>query len=272
VQSFANWDWVPEFLEYNVVAVAAAVLIVLALERIGATTPQPAPRWRLNVLLYVLYAAVAALAAAGGFDRLFDLARTSTGGPWFKLPPPESLAGQGVHLLLALLVYDFFQYWVHRAMHRLPWLWRLHKLHHSDAALHATTALREHWLQPLFVPLLIWVPVVVLFQFSPPAVWPLVITGVFVLSHGNLRWHWGAFGRVLVGPQYHRIHHSRLPQHRDHNFADIFPLWDWLFGTAVWPKRNDYPPTGLTTGLSREAEPLELRTALGGDASRIPAN
>ena len=88
MQSLANWDWLREFLEQDIFAVAAAVLIILALERIGATTEQPPPRWRLNVLLYVLYAAVAALAAAGGFDRLIDFARTSANGPWLTLSPP----------------------------------------------------------------------------------------------------------------------------------------------------------------------------------------
>jgi sterol desaturase/sphingolipid hydroxylase (fatty acid hydroxylase superfamily) len=263
VERFIHWDWVPEFLQNNVFAVVVAVLVVAALEWASPGTRQPPPRWRLNFVVYVFYVAVTALAAALGIDKVIDLARGATGGPWITLPSPHNVWQGLLHLAVALLLYDFFQYWVHRAMHRFGWLWRLHKLHHSDEALSVSTGLREHWLQPLFVPLLIWVPIVVLIGASPPAYWPFVIVAIFYLSHGNLRWHWGAFGRVVVGPQYHRLHHSRLPEHRDRNFADIFPLWDWLFGTATWPKRREYPPTGLTTGMSDEREPLDFRSALG---------
>jgi hypothetical protein len=56
------------------------------------------------------------------------------------------------------------------------------------------------------------------------------------------------FGRasvLLVSTQTHRIHHSILPQHRDKNFANWFPIWDILFGTYYHPARDEFPPTGV---------------------------
>jgi hypothetical protein len=67
-------------------------------------------------------------------------------------------------------------------------------------------------------------------------------------NHMNFKFGLGRFSWLLVTPQNHRIHHSRLEEHVEKNFAAFFPLWDVIFGTYYAPKKNEYPPTGLASG------------------------
>jgi sterol desaturase/sphingolipid hydroxylase (fatty acid hydroxylase superfamily) len=67
----------------------------------------------------------------------------------------------------------------------------------------------------------------------------------------------GPLTPVFGGPQYHRVHHSILPEHHDKNFAAFFPIWDIIFGTAYLPKKNDYPPTGIE-GVEIQSVPKAL--------------
>jgi sterol desaturase/sphingolipid hydroxylase (fatty acid hydroxylase superfamily) len=61
----------------------------------------------------------------------------------------------------------------------------------------------------------------------------------------NIRVGFGRASVCLNSPQFHRLHHSALPEHRDCNFNQFFPVFDWLFGTYRRPGRDEYPPTGL---------------------------
>jgi sterol desaturase/sphingolipid hydroxylase (fatty acid hydroxylase superfamily) len=67
-------------------------------------------------------------------------------------------------------------------------------------------------------------------------------------NHANIRLRLGPLTPILCGPQYHRIHHSRLPEHQDKNFAALFPVIDMMFGTYHRPSRDEFPPTGLISG------------------------
>jgi sterol desaturase/sphingolipid hydroxylase (fatty acid hydroxylase superfamily) len=64
-------------------------------------------------------------------------------------------------------------------------------------------------------------------------------------AHVNVRFPMGRMMTVLNSPQWRRIHHSAMPEHRDKNFASLLPLWDILFGTAWIPKPDEYPVTGF---------------------------
>lgn len=150
-------------------------------------------------------------------------------------------------VLVNLLLVDFLFYWYHRAQHRFRPLWAIHELHHSDAELNATTSYRSFWLEILAQTVIVSTPTFVFFGHlgGSHAIAVLSIS-VFVLifTHANLRLALGPFSPVVCGPQVHRIHHSRLPQHRDRNFAQVFPVLDQLFGTYHAPTRDEFPPTG----------------------------
>ena len=149
-----------------------------------------------------------------------------------------------------LFAYDLCYYAFHRAQHTWPLLWRQHLLHHSDYSVNATTTFRHHWLEEPLKVFIVVVPLAVLFA-APPAlagVAAVVVAAWPVFIHANMRIGFGPGHWLLTSPQTHRVHHSRLPQHRDRNYAVFFPVIDRLFGTWYEPARDEYPPTGLDTG------------------------
>ena len=93
-------------------------------------------------------------------------------------------------------------------------------------------------------------PMAVLFDLSPTfsagVAFGLSFWGFYI--HANLGWHHGFLNRVFCNPEVHRLHHSRELQHRDCNFAAMFPVYDILFRTYVPPVRGVAPSTGLDTG------------------------
>lgn len=146
---------------------------------------------------------------------------------------------------------DVFYYWLHRLQHRIPLLWRTHRLHHSDLAMNASSALRTHWLEEPFKILALILPLHFIFEIPPQmtGLTGVLVGGWLFFVHANIRLGFGQIGHLLlVSPQVHRIHHSRLTQHRDRNFALFFPVLDRLFGTWSEPGAGEYPATGLSNG------------------------
>jgi sterol desaturase/sphingolipid hydroxylase (fatty acid hydroxylase superfamily) len=176
--------------------------------------------------------------------------------PTRSSPPPAPQSSAPLWPTPAfLLATDFVYYWYHRAQHRFPILWAIHELHHADGELNVTTSYRTYWLEAPLQAILVGAPVTLLFgPYAPQLAFAMLVAArfVFLVSHSNVRLSLGPLTPVLCGPQWHRIHHSRLPEHRDRNFAQYFPVLDWLFGTYYAPARNEYPPTG-TDGLASTA-------------------
>lgn len=155
-----------------------------------------------------------------------------------------------------LFTIDFVYYWYHRAQHRVPALWAIHELHHADAELNATSSFRTFWLELPVQAIVVATPSLLLFGNQGP-VHALFLAigsyGLLIFSHCNFRLRLGPLSSVVCGPQVHRIHHSRLPEHRDRNFAQYFPFLDRLFGTWHAPGQDEFPPTGVEGGLSSDA-------------------
>jgi len=149
-----------------------------------------------------------------------------------------------------LVVYDFFYYWFHRLQHEWRILWPQHQLHHSEESLNATTTFRHHWLEDMLRVFFVILPMSMAFDLGPAeagaAVFVIGLWPVFI--HANLRLSFGPLSRVISGPQVHRIHHSREPQHLNRNYAALLTLWDQVFGTYYHPGLDEYPRTGLASG------------------------
>jgi len=247
-----------------VLGVAEIALIYATLRPLEAVAPVERWETRRGVRVDVLYTF---LYQAGALPLLFflllnvplaelDYALRAIG----YLPPnlEELVPWLGLHPLAAFLAYvavlDLADYWRHRLQHRFNWWWSLHAVHHSQRMMSLWTDSRNHVLDGLiqslwfaFVAQLIGVPgeqfvlIVLFFRF------------VESLSHTNLRAGFGTIGdRLLVSPRYHRIHHGIGVGHegaaRGCNFATLFPVWDWLFGTANFERL--YPPTGIRDQLN----------------------
>lgn len=148
--------------------------------------------------------------------------------------------------LILAVAFDFMSYWQHRAFHHFPFLWELHKYHHTATDLTIITARRDHYLISPFFALTFAVPSIVLGHATGQIWW---ISGLLylhgLLTHSGLRGHWGPIGRyILISPEAHRLHHSALREHFDRNFGALTPLWDRVFGTYLEPTKvtdQDYP-------------------------------
>jgi sterol desaturase/sphingolipid hydroxylase (fatty acid hydroxylase superfamily) len=174
---------------------------------------------------------------------------------WGFAPPrlERVLPGLGDNVLASFLLYfvlyDFAAYWLHRAQHGFSWWWALHSLHHSQRRMTVWTDDRNHIVDDLLITLAL-----ALFSqlvgVQPGEYVVILMIGRLVesWSHANVDMSFGWLGnRLLVGPRFHRLHHAlsnAQERHiQNHNFAPVFPIWDILFGTAIYDGRNR--PTGV---------------------------
>jgi sterol desaturase/sphingolipid hydroxylase (fatty acid hydroxylase superfamily) len=153
----------------------------------------------------------------------------------FSFPDPA-------RLVVAFLVLDAWTYWWHRANHRVPLLWRFHRMHHSDPSMDVSTATRFHIGEiaissavrlPVILAAGIPLAVIVLYDFT------LLLATQF--HHANL----GLPPRLdqllryaVVSPNMHKVHHSRERVETDSNYSSVLSLWDRLFGS--YRQKDDY--------------------------------
>lgn len=156
---------------------------------------------------------------------------------------------------LFIVVQDLGEYLFHRAQHKVPFLWAMHSLHHSDPDMSALTASRHFWGDRLIKTFTVWS---LAYMVITPTAEALAI--YFVLSlwhfvvHANLKLDFGSLTWAINGPAYHRRHHSCLPEHYNCNFASLFPIFDILAGSYQRPE--GYPKTGLAHRPMNAAELL----------------
>lgn len=136
---------------------------------------------------------------------------------------------------LTVVLFDLVTYAIHRLFHRLAWLWRLHRVHHSDSQLDVTTAVRFHPLEVIFSAL-VQAGLIVVLGAAPLSVagFEAALLMANQFQHSALRIVLGAdlaLRRIIVTPGMHRIHHSVQPAQYQSNFATIFSCWDRLLGT-----------------------------------------
>lgn len=169
--------------------------------------------------------------------------------PLITVAPPTNWQERIACDFLVLLIYDFFAYWLHRVEHAVPFLWNIHKLHHQDEHMNVSTSNRHNPLEALLRVPFVMLPMVTFFDLPfLPLVFGVSV-GVLIpsFSHMNLKLELGWLTAVITGPQLHRLHHSSEERHFKRNFANIFPLWDILFGTYLGPEKGEFPKTGLAT-------------------------
>lgn len=145
-----------------------------------------------------------------------------------------------VLFLIYFVLYDFVFYILHRLQHALPWWWGLHSLHHSQRQLSCWSNDRDHYLDDAFE-VAILATVGALFGVPPVEYGLVVLCGELIekFSHANVRIGFGPYlDKILVDPKFHRLHHMRADPKRpglhNCNFALIFPIWDIVFGTALY--------------------------------------
>lgn len=181
--------------------------------------------------------------AGFGVLRVFEL-------PWW------------VEGLIAVLIFDFFTYWWHRFNHEIPFLWRFHRVHHSDPEMDVTTANRFH-VGEIVLSSLLRVPLLILLgaDMWQLALYEFLMFPVVQFHHANIQLPDAmerAFRTVFASPVMHKIHHSDDVKETNSNYTSFFSLWDRVFGS--YRTREDFHMINL--GLKEYREP-EDQTALG---------
>ena len=150
----------------------------------------------------------------------------------------ESLPIWSQFLLLFLLA-DFIQWGVHVILHRVPWMWEFHKVHHSVREMGFAAHLRFHWMETIFYKTALYLPLTMI-GFGIDDFFLLHAFTILIghLNHSNINISWGPLKYVLNSPVMHIWHHSKnLPDDRKYgmNYGISLSLWDYLFGTAHVP-------------------------------------
>lgn len=163
---------------------------------------------------------------------------------------------------LAVLLLDLTIYGQHVAFHFVPWLWRLHRMHHADLEFDVTTGLRFH--PGEIVPSMAIKLVAILALGTPPLVvliFEVLLNATSMFNHGNVRLPLSV-DRILrllvVTPDMHRVHHSVDRRETDSNFGFNLPWWDHLFGTYRAQPALGHDQMVLGIDAFRDARDLRL--------------
>jgi len=215
-----------------------------------------ARRWPGNLGIWIVDAALvriliptaavgAALYAAGEGIGLFH---------WLQLR-------LSVAFVLGFLALDLIIWAQHVAFHKIPWLWRLHRMHHADLDFDVTTGVRFHPFE-ILISLLIKIAAILALGIPPVAViaFEVVLNATSMFNHTNARmpsWLDWALRLIVVTPDMHRVHHSIVRHETDSNFGFNLPWWDWLFGT--YRREPEAGHDGMTIGIPQFRDLAELR-------------
>jgi sterol desaturase/sphingolipid hydroxylase (fatty acid hydroxylase superfamily) len=212
-----------------------------------AERAQPWRPWLFNLGWHVVLVLLAVLFTWGAWGRLVQWVGAWFGRPLLRFGAPDDAWGALWRVVLAMLVFDFFSYWWHRAQHRFDLLWVLHQFHHDERHMSAATSMRSQWLSLPFNQVLVQVPTGWVLGLDGGAASLFFAVGlVNAFSHANLRLGLGPLTPLLTGPALHRVHHDRERAIADGNYASVFPVWDMLFGTYRPPSAMTPRPLGVT--------------------------
>lgn len=189
----------------------------------------------IAVVFAGLWVAAAAWAEAQGFGLLNVLGEIGLPG-W-------------AHALGAVLLLDAWTYAWHRLNHRVPFLWRFHRVHHADAQMDVTTASRFH-IGEILLSSALRIPLIALFGVWA---WELVLYETLMFAvvqfhHANVALP-PRLDRMLrlliVTPAMHKVHHSRWQPETDSNYSAFLSIWDRLFRSFRLRARLDEIELGL---------------------------
>ena len=157
-----------------------------------------------------------------------------------------------LQVIVVLVTADFIQWSIHQRLHRIPQLWRLHRVHHSisDHQMDWLVSLRFHWGEQLVYTSILCLPLY-LVGFSSLAILvhniSVVLFGYF--NHANINAELGPLRYLFNSPKMHLWHHEAA-SHKAKNFGVVFSCWDWIFGTAYLPPT---PPAHLEASRAKDS-------------------
>lgn len=170
-----------------------------------------------------------------------------------------------IEFILAILILDFAIWLQHLITHKIPLLWRLHRVHHADPDFDVTTAIRFH---PVEIALSMGLKIGLIYLLGPAAlavlVFEILLNGTALFNHANIRLP-ATLDRlirlVLVTPDMHRVHHSVHRDEHDSNYGFALSIWDRALGTYIAQPRAGHDK--MTIGLEwQDTRPTKLSWSL----------
>ncbi len=212
-----------------------------------ALTARKAIRWMSNIGLVVLSSVVIALIPALASMAMAHLAVEQQWGLFNHLNWPYALT-----FLLSVVALDFIIYLQHVMFHAVPVLWRLHRVHHSDVDLDASSGIRFHVVE---IVLSMVLKLAAIATLGPPVlavlVFEILLNGSALFNHANIRLPQkvdAVLRLLIVTPDMHRVHHSVIRQETDSNFGFNLAIWDRICGTyRAQPEKGH---EGMTIGIN----------------------
>lgn len=170
-----------------------------------------------------------------------------------------------LEVTLAVLFFDFAIWLQHLITHKIPLLWRLHRVHHADVEFDVTTAIRFH---PVEIALSMLLKIGLVYVIGPSALaiilFEIILNGTAMFNHSNLKlplWLDRWLRLVIVTPDMHRVHHSVHRHEHDSNYGFSLSIWDRMFRTYVPQPEKGHED--MTIGLEwQDDRPTKLGWSL----------
>ena len=219
---------------------AAVILVCLIFQRIYPSTQNQKflrPELSLDVIYLVLGSLVIGQLAISIVNTIVILG--DLGDIAERLSVEIAPYDNVLNVITCLILVDFVAYWYHFIFHKGT-LWKFHATHHSSKTLDWLSASRFHPIENVFNIAIQTIVAVLIFKFNiytfAAASGIRSLYGYFV--HSNISWTFGPLGYVFASPYFHRWHHTMEKEGWDKNFGGVFSAWDFIFGTAYWPKNK----------------------------------
>lgn len=174
-------------------------------------------------------------------------------------------------LFILFIISDFVQWNTHRLLHRVPFLWKFHQVHHSVKEMGFAAHLRYHWMEPVVYKSLLYIPLAIIGGFNAQDVAIVYFFNIAIghLNHANIGWDYGIFKYIFNNPKMHIWHHAKeLPKHVRYgvNYGLTLSLWDYIFKTDYVPYNGKDIELGFNDDetfpkdfISQELYPLTLK-------------
>ncbi len=242
--------------DYFLLDVFAMALIYVPLERFWPQDPKQdtfRPQWTLDVVYFIsTHFPVQILS----FLTLLPATQATR---YLAIPPVSQFIASlpwVAQFFLAVVVADIAEWLIHFALHKVPFLWRFHSIHHSSQALDWLAGSRSHFFDDLLVRGFILVPMMLGFSQTIMMAYLIFVTLHATWTHCNFGPNAKWLEPYLVMPRYHHWHHSSQKEAIDKNFAIHFPWIDRLFGTyyypEAWPERYGLAGEEIPKGFLRQ--------------------
>lgn len=188
---------------------------------------------------YFLFGLIVFVALSSASSVLFGKAMGAIGLPTHHLIDLSNLPNW-IQFVLFFILYDFVQWGVHNLLHRIPWLWKFHKVHHSVREMGFAAHLRFHFMESVVYTIFKFLLLAYLFNFKITDAYWIYFFATLIghLNHANIGWDYGPLKYILNNPKMHIWHHAKhLPEShpKGMNFGITLSIWDYLFGTSYVP-------------------------------------